>query len=224
MTDDIIHLFFRKLNKNREELEDSIHTMKSTQKNWQIFGFTALSSLALGLFPQTTSAIQPPSVENPNRAQIAQMNNCREVDVNTALNIRRQPGGQVIGTLEDGQNVSIMGRPQDGWVRIENPMDGYVAARYLNYCIEAGEAAPPMGQTTPTTPETQRIATLAETNCREAISPDVPIRDRPNGEVIGTLQENQVVVILNEGDQGWVPIQSPIRGYLSSANLGYCSQ
>lgn len=191
----------------------------------QLFGLTALYSVALAIFPKTANANQAPSLQTSDGYQIAQLTNCREVDVNTALNVRRQPGGQVVGTLNDNQNVTIAGEPANGWVRISGPMDGYVFARYLNYC--AGAAAPtpsqPIAQTTPNILEGEAITTVPGSNCRQIVSPNTVIRTKPDGEVIGTLQENQLVYIANEGVNGWVPVERPVSGYVNATNLGYCS-
>ncbi|HEY9665838.1 MAG TPA: SH3 domain-containing protein [Coleofasciculaceae cyanobacterium] len=208
--------------------------MNSKKNGWQILGFASLYSLALTVFPKPANANQPASLPTSDGYQVAQQTNCREVDVNTALNVRRQPGGLVIGTLEDEQTVSIVGEPENGWVRISAPRDGYVFASYLNYC--AGAASPsqptaettspsqPVAETTPNPSQGERISTVPGSNCRSVLSSQVPVRSKPNGDVIGTLQENQTVYIANEGVNGWVPIERPVSGFVSSANLGYCQE
>lgn len=199
--------------------------MNSKKNAWSILGLTTLYSLGLGIFTQTASATQPPSSQNSDGYQIAQVTtNCREVDVNTALNVRQQPGGQVIGTLENGQNINIIGEPANGWVRISSPMDGYVFAQYLNYCPGAALPPQPTAGITPIPMGGERISTVPGSNCRAAISPNVPIRTKPDGEVIATLNNNQAVYIANEGVNGWVPIERPVSGFVRSANLGYCTQ
>ncbi|MCA1993154.1 MAG: SH3 domain-containing protein [Coleofasciculus sp. S288] len=198
--------------------------MNYKKNAWQILGFTALSSLALSIFPNTASANPSLPLQAQDGYQVAQLTGCREVDVNTSLNVRQQPGGPVIGTLEDEQNVYISGEPVNGWVRINSPIDGYVFARYLNYC--PGAAVTPSQPIAPTTPLAlggERVSTVPGSNCREVVSSNLPVRTRPGGEVIGTLQENQLVYIANEGVNGWVPIERPVSGYVSSANLGYCN-
>ncbi|MEQ9357659.1 SH3 domain-containing protein [Coleofasciculus sp. F4-SAH-05] len=194
--------------------------MNYPKKTWQLLGFTTIYSLALTIFPKVASANQPPSVQRSDDYQIAQMTDCREVDVNTMLNIRQQPNGRVVGALEDAQTVNIIGEPEDGWVEIDAPMDGYVAARYLDYCT----GAVPPSQTMPTTPASEGVSTVPGSNCRQVVSPNTSVRSQPNGEVIGTLEKNRTVYIANEGNNGWVPIERPIDGYVNAANLGYCYQ
>jgi len=198
--------------------------MNYPKKTWQLLGFTTIYSLALTIFPKVASANQSPSVQGSDEYQIAQMNDCREVDVNTMLNIRQQPNGRVVGALEDAQTVNIIGEPEDGWVQIDAPMDGYVAARYLEYCTGAVPPSQPTSQTPPTTPGNEQVSTVPGDNCRQVVSPNLSVRSQPNGEVIGTLEKNRTVYIANEGNNGWVPIERPIDGYVSSANLGYCYQ
>ena len=198
--------------------------MNYPKKTWQLLGFTTLYSLALTILPNVANANQPPSVQGSDEYQIAQATNCREVDVNTMLNIRQQPYGQVIGALENAQTVNIIGEPEDGWVQIDAPMDGYVAARYLEYCTGAVPPSEPTGQTPPTTPGNEQVSTVPGDNCRQVVSPNISVRSQPNGEVIGTLEKNRTVYIANEGNNGWVPIERPIDGYVNAANLGYCYQ
>lgn len=199
--------------------------MNFKKNTLQLFGLTALYSVALTILPKTASANQSPSLQTSDGYQVAQATNCREVDVSTALNVRRQPGGQVIGTLQDSQNVTIAGEPANGWVRISGPMDGYVFARYLNYCPGAAVPTPstPVSQTTPNLLGGEAISTVPGSNCRQIVSPNTVIRTKPDGEAIGTLQENQLVYIANEGVNGWVPIERPVSGFVNATNLGYCS-
>jgi uncharacterized protein YgiM (DUF1202 family) len=150
--------------------------------------------------------------------QLAQVSDCREVEVRTALNVRQRPNSTVIGTLRNGQTVTLADRPQNGWVEISSPIDGYVSTSYLTYCSGANRVV-----TTPTpTTSSEMASTVPGNNCRRIISNNVPIRNSPSGEIIGTLNQGQQIYIANEGNQGWVPIERPTSGYVSSANMGYC--
>lgn len=221
----------RKWESNRNNIR-KIRQMNYQKEAWQTLGFTALYSLALTLLPKAVGATEPPSLQTSVGYQVAQVNNCREVDVNTALNIRQQPGGRVIGTLSDGQNVNISGEPENGWVQVTTPTEGYVFASYLNYCAGAAPSSQAMSPTTSQTPSNttantaggEEVSTVPGSNCRQTISPNVSVRKEPNGEEVGTLEENQEVYIANEGYDGWVPIERPVDGYVSSANLGICSE
>ena len=203
---------------------DKLKRMNYLKKTWHLLGFTTIYSLALTILPQVARANQPSSVRAADDYQVAQMTDCRAVDVNTRLNIRRQPNGQVIGTLADEQTVTILGEPDNGWVQINAPENGYVAARYLNYCTGAVPPSQPMSQPTPTPPGNGQVSTVPGSNCRQVVSQNLSVRSQPDGEIVGTLEKNRTVYIANEGYNGWVPIERPINGYVSSANLGYCYQ
>ncbi|ACK70021.1 SH3 type 3 domain protein [Gloeothece citriformis PCC 7424] len=221
----------------------------NTQK-FQLLGFTVVFSLASAIIPKTVDAAEVQSSPNSNSYRIAQItdNNCRRVDVNTNLNVRRQPGGIVIGVLRDNENVAIIGETDKGWVRINDPIDGYVYATYLNYCsqdqaqainspqtqptqrqpMENRQPMPPQNMQTMQTrqpmprEEGENITTVPGSNCRRILAPNVAVRSVPKGNIVGTLQENENVYIANEGYNGWVPIERPMSGYVSSSNLGYC--
>lgn len=60
--------------------------------------------------------------------------------------------------------------------------------------------------------------------CRRIISESVPVRSERDGNVIGTLREGRIIYIANEGNQGWVPVERPVNGYVKSANMGLCPQ
>jgi len=203
---------------NRIDIKETVLIMIFKNNSTIFLGFAAVYSLAAGFLPGLAKAEE--------NGRFAQAVNCREVDVDTALNVRETPGGQVIGRLEDGENVYLSTEPVDGWVAIGSPMDGYVSTDYLNYCTGAiSSPAQPIAQATPTIPGDavpSTSSTVPGSNCREIITPDVTIRATPGGEAIGTLDENQEVYIANEGNRGWVPIESPVNGYVSATNLGYC--
>ncbi|MGB2927236.1 MAG: SH3 domain-containing protein [Limnothrix sp.] len=141
--------------------------------------------------------------------------NCRAVNTDS-LPVYTKPNGDIVGTLSEGQQVFIANEGFNGWVPIEAPVSGFISAAFLAQC------AP--GSTVGTSLSNQEaIATVDGTNCRQTVSADVPLRTEPNGTVIGLLTEGQQVYLANEGVNGWVPIEYPASGYVSSANLGMCS-
>lgn len=183
------------------------------------FGLTAFCAIVFSQYPQVTQAksLVPFQASQPSQ-QLAQASDCREVEVRTALNVRQDPNGTVIGTLRNGQTVTLASPPQNGWVEISSPRDGYVSTSYLTYCSESNPVA-----TTPTpTTSPATTATVPGDNCRRILANNVPIRREPSGEIIGTLNQGQLIYIANEGNRGWVPIEKPTSGYVSSANMGYC--
>ncbi|MGF1494964.1 MAG: SH3 domain-containing protein [Microcoleaceae cyanobacterium] len=136
--------------------------------------------------------------------------NCREVNVST-LQIWDEPGENVIGELQQGQQVYIANEGRGGWVPIELPGSGYVNSASLRLCSNIAASAE----------EGYFIPVEA---CRSIATEQVTVRNRPGGEVIATLAKGQSVQIANEGSEGWVPLVYPLEGYITSANLADCAQ
>jgi uncharacterized protein YgiM (DUF1202 family) len=61
---------------------------------------------------------------------------CQEVIVRSGLNVRAQPTvySTRLGALPTGTQVVVDGPEANNWVPISEPMDGYVAARFLGDC------------------------------------------------------------------------------------------
>lgn len=193
--------------------------MISHKKSWLILGFTSLYSLVPAISTMAITTNLPSYSQQLPDNSIAQVSNCREVNVNTALNIRREPWGQVVGVLEDGDTVTIVGEPENDWVRINAPMEGYVATSFLTYCP---------GANVPTTDVSATVddddgAAVPGSNCRE-VNRTTPVRSSPDGDIILRLRENQAVIIANEGSNGWVPIEEPVSGFVSAQYLRTCSE
>ncbi len=138
--------------------------------------------------------------------------NCRRVDTRTTrLNVRSSPSGPIVGSLADKSLVSIENTGSNGWVPISSPQQGYVFGAYLNLCEQP---VPP-----------SETATLLD-NCRQvAVTGSIRVREEASisSPIIGTLANRQRVTIVTRGENGWVPISEPVRGYISGADLKYCS-
>lgn len=139
--------------------------------------------------------------------------NCRRVNEDRIM-VRNKPNGRVVGQLTEDQQVTLANEGYNGWVPIEYPVNGYISAEYLTDCDKTATVM----NTAPNRP----VSTVLGTNCRQIMSPDVPVRAEPMGDIIGTLDENKTVYIANEGYDGWVPVERPMSGYVTSANLGDC--
>lgn len=61
---------------------------------------------------------------------------CRQVIVRTGLNVRAQPTvySARVGALPTGTNVTVTGAEVNNWLPISEPIDGYVAARFVGAC------------------------------------------------------------------------------------------
>ncbi|PSN16084.1 hypothetical protein C7293_04325 [filamentous cyanobacterium CCT1] len=61
---------------------------------------------------------------------------CRQVIVRSGLNVRAEPTvySTRLGALPTGTNVTTSGAEVNDWLPISEPIDGYVAARFLGDC------------------------------------------------------------------------------------------
>ncbi|MGG6238181.1 SH3 domain-containing protein [Nodosilinea sp. AN01ver1] len=61
---------------------------------------------------------------------------CRQVIVRSGLNVRAEPTvySLRVGALPTGTNVTAAGAEVNDWLPISEPIDGYVAARFLGDC------------------------------------------------------------------------------------------
>ncbi|HIK31743.1 MAG TPA: SH3 domain-containing protein [Oscillatoriales cyanobacterium M59_W2019_021] len=159
--------------------------------------------------------IEPESV--PVKPQVApqstptpQPSSCRRVNTSGIdLNVRDTPAGNIIGTLPDLTVVTIDNRGANGWVPISAPQRGYVFASYLTNCDEPIVERPP-----------------ATSFCRRVAAKEgMPVRQNPslNSAVLGSLIDGQEITIVNRGSNGWVPISSPINGYVLAVGLVMCN-
>lgn len=162
--------------------------------------------------------ISPETNPQPVKPQLTPLNtptpqpaSCRRVNTSggVALNVRNAPGGEIVGTLPDKTLVTILNRGASGWVPISAPQSGYVFASYLSQCTD------PIVETPVLTNSCRRIA----------VKEGMAVRQNPslNGAVLGTLIDGQEITIVNRGANGWVPISSPINGYVLAVGLVMCS-
>ncbi|HEY9838381.1 MAG TPA: SH3 domain-containing protein [Vampirovibrionales bacterium] len=124
--------------------------MSSTKINniKKIIGVGAAVSLGATVLPATSIAVPEGASFDLAQAQIAQSPACRAVDADPGLNIRTEPWGEVIGSIENNNLVALQDTTPQGqdWVEIQAPMNGYVAAAYLNYCSEAAAQQQPIAR------------------------------------------------------------------------------
>lgn len=145
--------------------------------------------------------------------QLAQTpDNCRRVATQQSdnLNVRYSPDGAIIGTLRN-QTLVIIENYAGDWVKISSPQSGYVSAKHLESCQQP---VPP-----------SETATSSD-NCRKIFVGGVlRVRQQPsiNSPILGVLESGQRVIIKNRGKDGWVPISSPVNGYIPSIVLRDCS-
>ncbi|MBE9182493.1 SH3 domain-containing protein [Oculatella sp. LEGE 06141] len=168
--------------------------------------------MAITALPGLPAFAQETTFPNATEAPTAQtVEECRIVNIDSGgLNVRQQPSltSSIVGVLADGADVSIENQGYNGWVPITQPFNGFVAAEYLTFCGGIGGPAP------------------IPDNCREVdASAGLNVRQSPstNSAVIDVLADSRTVNIANRGTGGWVPLESPVQGYVYGAYLNYCS-
>ncbi len=196
--------------------------MKQINGWQQSIAVTPLLSLAVTAFSTHSTAAskaisqdvkpsppEPISFERKGSYQLAQnTTNCRRVVTRGGnLIVRSSPSGSIIGSLSNRTLVTIENQTANGWAQISSPVKGYVSAAFLKLCAE------------PTPPSNTEIP--GDNYRRVAAESGLRVRQEPsiNSPIVGSLANEERVTIVNRGANGWVPISSPIKGYVSSAYL-----
>jgi hypothetical protein len=132
------------------------------------------------------------------------------------LNMRASPGGNILDVLKEGTQLDIFGRA-GGWLEVMlHGVKGFVASRYVRMMPTIG-------------PETPENATEKEAEGKDDGSPEgvtvrygevtagrLNFRDAPNGHILKTLFNGDVVEILGQ-ESGWTHINSNgTIGYVGS--------
>ncbi len=129
------------------------------------------------------------------------------------LNIRSGKGTDtsIIGGLTQGSVVTILDNSDANWVKIRTAggIEGYVAREYLTGAETPSE---------PTTPETPSETTTATVNADVL---NVRSGKGTDTSIIGTLQNGEIVTVLDNSDAGWVKIRtaSGLEGYVAREYL-----
>ena len=153
---------------------------------------------------------EPTTPETPSETTTATVN----ADV---LNVRSGKGTDtsIIGTLLNGETVTILDNSDAGWVRIRTAsgLEGYVAREYLTGAETPSE---------PTTPETPSETTTATVNADVL---NVRSGKGTDTSIIGTLQNGETVTVLDNSDATWVKIKtsSGLEGYVHRDYLNFGS-
>ncbi len=199
----------------------------------KLLGVSAAVSLGATMIPASSIAAPKDASFEMAQAPIAQAPACREVEAEPGLNIRTQPWGEVIGSVRTNEYVYLENPspPDQDWVQIQSPMNGYVAASYLSYCTEAAAQQQPVArydQPLMTTEPGLMDQPIAQSgSCREISAPrGLSVRWQPetDSETKVVLPDNTRVEIESLGQNGWVPISEPVQGYVDAEELAMCGQ
>ena len=153
---------------------------------------------------------EPTTPETPSEPTTATVN----ADV---LNVRSGKGTDtsIIGTLLNGETVTILDNSDAGWVRIRTAsgLEGYVAREYLTGAETPSE---------PTTPETPSETTTAMVNADVL---NVRSGKGTDTSIVGTIRNGETVTVLDDSDATWVKIKtsSGLEGYVHRDYLNFGS-
>ena len=129
------------------------------------------------------------------------------------LNVRSGKGTDtsIVGTLQNGEIVTVLDNSDGrlGKIKTASGLEGYVAREYLTGTETPSE---------PTTPETPSETTTATVNADVL---NVRSGKGTDTSIIGTLQNGEIVTVLDNSDVGWVKIKtaSGLEGYVAREYL-----
>lgn len=131
------------------------------------------------------------------------------------VNVRETPNGTVIGTLPQGQKVTLTGKKEGGWVQIRtSSLTGYVYQSYLSSSPNGG---------TDDSQKNDDDVKITETNDTVYATAAVNVRDYPsasNSKVLTVLSKGQKVTRIGKTSTGWSKIKvGSITGYVANSYL-----
>ncbi|MGM9592936.1 MAG: SH3 domain-containing protein [Candidatus Onthomonas sp.] len=132
------------------------------------------------------------------------------------VNVRETPNGTVIGTLTQGQKVTLTGKKDGNWIQIQTgSLTGYVYSSYLSSDQGSGSTQADNSK--------QDDVKVTETNDTVYATTGVNVRDYPSsstGKVVATLTQGQKVTRIGKTSNGWSKIQvGSVTGYVYSDYL-----
>ncbi|MEO1211256.1 MAG: hypothetical protein AAFX78_17165 [Cyanobacteria bacterium J06638_20] len=175
--------------------------LETTEGNWVMSQFVESAP---------TPAAAAPEGSDPNAQQQATAAP-RLAYVNTngaSLNVRSEPNGPIVRTVNNGSELQLSGRSNSGW--LETADGNWVVSQYIqstppnSSASGTGDAA----QGTPTAQAPDSAASPAPTGGQVGVvttggSP-LNIRQTPGGEVVGQLQDGSQVQLTGQEQDGWV--------------------
>lgn len=112
----------------------TIVTLDSTPSN----GWVTISSPTKGYVFDTylTSCDTPVSTPGTSQTTMMDGNTCRQILSREGVSIRKEASTEsvILGSLANGQKVTIINRGANGWVPISAPVNGFVSSSVLIYC------------------------------------------------------------------------------------------
>jgi uncharacterized protein YgiM (DUF1202 family) len=193
------------------------HLRQFLTKAFAIAGTMSFATFAVGATVPALAEVEPSSRTSPRTpfgtisAQLKQSAaQCQTVSTRSGLYVRSQPTvySEALTALPSGTTVSVAATVQDGWIRIAEPINGFVFGDFLRPC-----SAP------------QALAPTSSQLCRQVATENgLYVRKAPTvySDAIAQLDYGQQVSVNNSSEQ-WMPISAPVDGYVFSSFLTACS-
>lgn len=134
------------------------------------------------------------------------------VNIQSYLNVRYTPGGKIIGSLKNGQEITLW-RLEGDWYHIYSPVSGYNQAYVHKNYVQISQSNSSSIDTSNLDGKVGYINTPSGVNVRDSKS--------TSGKILGTLQNGaKVNLFRREGD--WIHIYyPPYGGYIYSKYVKY---
>ena len=176
--------------------------LETTEGNWVMSQFVESAP---------TPAASAPEGTDPNAQQQATAAP-RMAYVNTngaSLNVRSEPNGPIVRTVNNGSGLQLSGRSNSGW--LETADGNWVVSQYIQSTppdnAASGTNDATQGTPTAQAPDSAASPAPAATGQAGVVSTGgspLNIRQTPGGEVVGQLQDGSQVQLTGQEQDGWV--------------------
>ncbi|MBE9098601.1 hypothetical protein [Vacuolonema iberomarrocanum] len=153
----------------------------------------------------TAAAANPDNVDPNAQQQATAAPRVAYVNTNGAsLNVRSEPDGSIVRTVDDGSQLQLSGRSDSGW--LETADGNWVVAQFVQSTQPNGAESM---TTTAQSPDlaaspSPAVGGAAQTGVVSTGGSPLNIRQTPDGEVVGQLQDGSQVELTGREQDGWV--------------------
>lgn len=135
-----------------------------------------------------------------------------------SLNLRSSPGGEVVGTIPNGTKLVVTGQTSSEWVQLEdgNWVSQYHLALHSGATNRLEALGIPPSSPAGSSPGSSRVPNgAASTRIVTPSGSGVNVRNAPDGEVIGSLDNGTAIALTGKNSGDWLEIQG--GGWVFSA-------
>ncbi|MBV4425879.1 SH3 domain-containing protein [Clostridium tyrobutyricum] len=134
-------------------------------------------------------------------------------DVSSSLNLRSNPNGAVIGSLSNGQSLSLVGK-SGNWCKVTTStgQTGYVSSAYVSTTVPTNSVT--VNSNTVGSPNISSTSAYVKLTDSSSI---LNLRSTPNGAIIGFLSNGTKISLLGKSGNWYKVSVNGKTGYISSA-------